>query len=419
MPPRSFRVEIANSSTDLTLTQTFNHLCEGQWTGGWGPPGTIVPGPGSTGGLQSESGNNSFMTGTEGYVKYAVHQKDQFGADNVLGMIYVYWDNPWFGVTHFRFQSAKGDVWPDCDFTPPKGVFPPDTTSPVDFGFGFVDYQHGPTSGGDVITNIGNLLGYALAPVAGAAAAGAGPPGTEPGTDSIGAAIGYLAGVNGIDANPELDLQVFDVSSPVGPSFGAGSEQTASLKLFSDASLRDWAGNWAGGKVTLDIEPTPTGQQLSATGQDSTLSPPLSLTQTFLPGLTDLLKNETSALGILVGTQAKNPEQAGALRRAARATIEAAAAKTTVSRSETRQFFSNAVAKEGVTVSAEQTNSVGQAIAALQDNGVAYLSSGVVLHLFAVFRGADQTGLQILYQRADASGEIVVDVMLNPVDVPT
>lgn len=228
MPPRSFRVVIANATQDLTLTQTFSHYCEGQWTGGWAPPTTIAPG--QSGRMQSESGPNSFMTGTKAYVKYDVAQIDQFGANNRLGMIYVYWDNPWLGTTRAKYQSAFGDVYPDCDFTPPPSAFPPDTTSPVDFGFGFVSYGSS-DAGGAVVRNVADVVGF-----------------TETSLTNIGVGIGYYVGLLGIIGHAELDLQVFDVAAPVGPTFGTGLELTESLKLLTSASLADWAGHWANGR---------------------------------------------------------------------------------------------------------------------------------------------------------------------------
>jgi hypothetical protein len=55
MPERTCRVVIQNLSKTLTLNHQFSHLCWGDWTpGGWTPPPFI--GPGTSGGMQSESG---------------------------------------------------------------------------------------------------------------------------------------------------------------------------------------------------------------------------------------------------------------------------------------------------------------------------------------------------------------------------
>ena len=114
VPERVGRVVIHNRTSNMKLVKTFAHLCHGDWTpGGWVPPDTI--GPGQTGGMQSESGG--VLTGAEGHAKYDVIRD----ADGRQGMIYVYWDNPWFGVTHPRFATNAVDVHPDCDFQVPPG----------------------------------------------------------------------------------------------------------------------------------------------------------------------------------------------------------------------------------------------------------------------------------------------------------
>ena len=361
MPQRSFRVVIANPTQDLNLTQTFAHLCHGQWTGGWTPPATIPPG--GSGSMQSES--HGFMTGTEGYVKYDVFQTDQFGANTRLGMIYVYWDNPWMGITHFWYRHALGDVYPDCDFTIPTGhFFPPDTTSPVNFLFGFVAYLGGTVSGGEV-TNITDLLGLGLAGIAGATVApligpyGSGGPGE--------ALIGYLAGMTGIAAHPELDLQVSDVPAPAGLTFGTGQEWPASLKLLTAASLTDWTGQWGNGKVNINISLGPltvTGRHLSVTIQDGTVAPPLSLTETFLPGAGNLFENASSVLGYLLQSQATSPEEEAAYKQAAQTTIDAVT-RADVAPSDTRAFFQTEIRKAGTRASGARTDAVGQVLATL------------------------------------------------------
>jgi hypothetical protein len=403
MPQRSFRVVIANPTQDLNLTQTFSHLCHGQWTGGWVPPATIPPG--GSGGMQSES--HGFMTGTQGYVKYAVAQVDQFGANNPLGMIYVYWDNPFFGITNFRFQSALQDVYPNCDFTPPSGVFPPDTTSPVNFGLNFIEYAHGTTGGGDV-TNITDLLGFSSAAALGGAAA----------------AIGYLAGLDGIDDHPELDLQVGDVSAPTGPSFGSGSEETT-LSLLTDASFEQWAGTWTNGKVRVDIMLTPliaSGRQLIATIQDESAEPPLSLNETFLPGPRNLLNSESSVLGILLQSQARNSGGAAAvaLLQSASQTLISAATKVPEMPAIAAARIQKVATNAGATPTA--AHAIGQVLPSLitPDTGVAYLSDGIVLHLFGRFWRGKETGvLQLLYQRVSVDGQMIADVMLSQVLIVT
>jgi hypothetical protein len=52
--------------------------------------------------------------------------------------------------------------------------------------------------------------------------------------------------------------------------------------------------------------------------------------------------------------------------------------------------------------------------------GVGYLSDGVVLQLYGVFSGKDQTGLKLLFQRVGVDGSnILSDVMLDLIPLIT
>lgn len=160
MPERVGRVVIHNRTSNMKLVKTFAHLCHGDWTpGGWVPPDTI--GPGQTGGMQSESGG--VLTGTEGHAKYDVIRD----ADGRQGMIYVYWDNPWFGVTHPRFATNAVDVHPDCDFQVPPGqsdFYSIDTS----LSFYVAPVRYGHTHGGADVTAPGDLAeAFALGPALG------------------------------------------------------------------------------------------------------------------------------------------------------------------------------------------------------------------------------------------------------------
>jgi hypothetical protein len=56
--------------------------------------------------------------GTEGYVKFSI--------DTIGDTVYIYWDNPFVGVTTARGQVLTQDVEPDCDFEKTGGSsFPP------------------------------------------------------------------------------------------------------------------------------------------------------------------------------------------------------------------------------------------------------------------------------------------------------
>jgi hypothetical protein len=74
-------------------------------TDGWSPPAAIEPG--DTRGMQSDSSGSipiigNIMTETEGWATF-----DVVGPDHRHGMIYVYWDNPYYGVTKAKFPSSS------------------------------------------------------------------------------------------------------------------------------------------------------------------------------------------------------------------------------------------------------------------------------------------------------------------------
>ncbi|GIF72450.1 AbfB domain-containing protein [Asanoa siamensis] len=160
MPARVGRVVILNRTSYFRLVKSFSHLCGGEWTpGGWEPPQVIEPG--RSGGMQSES--DGVATGTEGYAKYDVI----WGARRE-GMIYVYWNNPYLGVTRPRFATHASDVLPDCDYAASGDG----STFTVDKGLRFhlvpTAYRH--SDGGGDITAPGDLLaGFAAGPVGGIA----------------------------------------------------------------------------------------------------------------------------------------------------------------------------------------------------------------------------------------------------------
>jgi hypothetical protein len=113
MSARAFKIELLNVSGSH-LTKTFDHLCGGDWTPSLRPPDSIPPGNRVV--WRSES--SGIATGTEAYVKYRI---DSFG-----DTVYIYWDNPFFGVTHAKGQVSTQDVEPDCDFeTSPGSSFSP------------------------------------------------------------------------------------------------------------------------------------------------------------------------------------------------------------------------------------------------------------------------------------------------------
>src|SRR5215470_12045631 len=108
MPTRSFRVMITNSSDVIRLHLRDAHLCGGEWTSSdWTPPIDIQPS--EVKGFQSES--DGIATGTEGWAKYETVDSD----NNGFGMVYIYWNNPYYGKTYGGLDKDFNDVKVDCD----------------------------------------------------------------------------------------------------------------------------------------------------------------------------------------------------------------------------------------------------------------------------------------------------------------
>lgn len=91
------------------MTLEAHSLCGGCWTpGGWTPPASIASG--GRGGWQSQS--CGIMTGTQGWVKYRL-TRDSDGANR--GLAYVYWTNPYLGVTRGKWALVGQNTTADCD----------------------------------------------------------------------------------------------------------------------------------------------------------------------------------------------------------------------------------------------------------------------------------------------------------------
>jgi hypothetical protein len=131
-------------SRTVPYVQGFDYGVGVDTASGWEPPNAIAPG--ATGGMQSESGG--VLTGTEGYVKYQVA-----GPDGAHGVVYIYWDNPYYGVTHPGWAATGGNVvTPDCDVDQPGDAsrFPVNNDD-LDFRLVPMAYRH-LDGGGDIIS---------------------------------------------------------------------------------------------------------------------------------------------------------------------------------------------------------------------------------------------------------------------------
>jgi hypothetical protein len=153
MPARVFRVILGNA-TNFALNRIgpAGDPDQGRWTDGWPPPPASVA-PGTAVAWQSESGEGSFMTGTEGRVTYEIQDKAAFlnGHNGRQERIFIHWDNPWFGKTqdggtHFYVRTF-GPVASDP-------AFPNFTTiEPID------DYHEGTSDDYDLVDSGGRAQG--------------------------------------------------------------------------------------------------------------------------------------------------------------------------------------------------------------------------------------------------------------------
>jgi hypothetical protein len=384
MPERSFKIEIRNATSDLALVQSFNHLCGGSWTAGLAPQGRIPPS--SSAALEAES--DGIMTGTEGYVKY-----DLIRGPGKFGMIYAYWDNPWWGVTHFRCGGALDDIFPDCDFDPPAGSSGFTGGPLTAASLHFVSYIGGKAGGGE-ITSLTDFSNAALL----------GPF--------------FTFALLGIDKNPTLRLEVVDsttVSSPGTsvPLFGSAPPGRRSLRLFTKAPLEQWVGLWSQGRVEIRIDRV-NSLLLSARITDRSTATPLEFTDSFTPGPEGLLQSGASPiLDGLIGHNIQAVQERQTVRRVATRIIQSAAARP-LSRSLVRQRVQAEVGQNsGITTTDLEKFSGALGKILSPASGAAYLSHNVALHLYAVLQGGVQIGFQLQYQRLGASGEVLANAFLD------
>jgi len=399
MPERTFRIVIQNFTESLTLNHQFSHLCGGDWTpGGWTPPPTIAPG--TSGGMQSESGG--VLTGTEGYTKYEVNGP----GGGKKGLLYVYWNNPFWGVTHFRHQAVDTDIFPDCDFDPPSGASGFDSSN-LSFTCEFGALSH--TDSGTDVTAPGDLLNLFFGPAT--LFSGASP------------AVMFTM-LAGIMKDPVLYLRVNDhvlpppPPPPPPPSFGDLGPR--SWRPMMDATPEQWLGNWGHGRVSLNITDTNAEPPLFAALADWTMTPPLLLNESFTPGAEGLLIAAAPLIHSAVQFHGSDVLLRPVFAKAARSVLKRATEKpmsAATAVSAFKQTVGSIATSIPTSVVHAKAGIMGMAIGNLlkDKGGVAYLGHQVALKLFGIFQSGTQTGSQILYQRLHTDGLPLSSVMLDPI----
>jgi len=436
---RTFRVIIRNRTANFVLSSTFNHLCDGGWTGGWEPPGVICfPNPGTKntifvcpnatgeGAMQSES--DWAFGSTDGYVKYDVRDANTV-LGNRVGMVYVYWSNPFYGTTQCRFVTNSSDVEPDCDFSGPGqgSVVPPGPTGAAlpfhvipSWGVVVDSDGHGMHSVIGSVDDDPNEADFAagVAAFAAGAAVGAGVGGVVAGVvGAYGAGIGDLAALNGIVDDAWIQIDVFDGAPPSVPSLAGTSVPVQTVSQDTNAPSQQWAGHWVGDKVVVDISiPGPANSglmafpPLSVDVQDSTATPPITFTAPV---------NLASQLVRPATSQAA--ASAAASVSSAHASLGPTANSLISSTRNTTQPRANTVVASmhaGVESSANTAVRLRGMEFPRDANGVAYiegviyLPNSIILRLYKQFEGGTLSAFLLGYQRIGANGKMATNQML-------
>ncbi len=411
MPERCFRVTINNASANLQLEESFRHLCGGNFTpGGWTPDSWTSPGfmnPGESGGVQSE--NNGFMTGTEGYLKLDVNITPG-GSRQKIGMIYVYWSNPYYGVTRFRIASALTVVTPDCDFTPPTGGsgFDGNNQAPLPFSIAISGIFH--TENGTDVTDVSDLVTFGAGAAAGAGGLAAG-------------SIFDFVGLLGIMKDPWLKLQFSDVASPP-QNFGPPSADGV-LKALADAGPDLWVGLWISESGLVKVDVTQSVTHLAVDVQDGSTLPVLDISGVLDIGLNGWIS--TGPLHSMAAELAANSAEQAALVGSVRQhlnkmpTILGHSPAASVQLRPSMQLGERGRAHLEQIPTAPPGGAATDKVAIIQKaadrvardgTGVAYLDHGISLRMFGVFSAGVRTGVKLLFQRLASDGSLVTQVTL-------
>jgi len=387
VPQRTFRVVVDNDTGCFTLKRTFDHLCHGVWASDeLTPPEEIAPGASAE--MQSES--DGFMTGTEGYVKYDVVS----GADR-LGMVYVYWENPFYGTIRFRFECAPDDVEPDCDFDKPSGAgLSRSAGDCLPFKLSFKRFSY--TTSSEEIRNVGNLGELVVF-----AGAGRSPS---------------LFGWTGIVRDPVLNVELTEQAS--GFSSSASDGEPVALEMLVDATAEQWVGNWGDRTVAVKITESGVSERpLMVRVYDGSTNPMLAFGQNFAPGPKSFLVRENSALRRMIDIEASNSIQRSILTSAVTSLIEQGIAlcRGTPTPSKCLELLSKSFPKELGAISPIRQGALAKALAKLlRDAGaVAHLDNDTILCLYGEFRSGRQVGRRLGFLRFDAWGGVVTSAMLK------
>lgn len=235
-PARIYRYVLRNQTTDCSLNLISQHRCFGDWTPGWEPPGAINAG--EERGFQGESG--TIVSGTEGWVKYGITNNSD---GSIPGLIYLYWNNPYLGVTYQKLSLSGSDVRADCD--PDEGSrgstfgMPTASAPPSDLRLAITGTKR--DGNPNVIDEIGDAYRIPLAPV-------------------------FIFGAAGIWERMELDVDLRPVPVVSSPLFGASPTGPRTFKLMKKTATEDWSprrrGHWSGKNIDVRVDHVDKGPEL-------------------------------------------------------------------------------------------------------------------------------------------------------------
>jgi hypothetical protein len=380
MPVRSFKVDVQNQSSYLTLRQSGSSLCSGGWTEGWGAPPSVI-GPGISIGFQGES--TAVFGGAEGWVKFDAIDN----GGNRHGELYVYWYNPYYGATRFKASIVHGDVVPDCN----QGTSEFDTSDSQTPDFSGT-WSMDDLDGNDGITTpitSGNLFNAIWSTQSG-----------------LLAGIPALLGTQNIVAHAHLLVTIQDVQVP---------GYTSTSYTYTPAHnplVTDWIRHWSEGAVDIQIV-RKDGDVLTFTLQDNASTPSLSITLDIDVGQHTIQLEKRQTAELLRDLKTMMTEKQTHFVKSALDKV-LSAGELPKSRADLREHLMRGLTanpgfeKEGISHSILSQIS-GHLAAPLFARESVGLGDGVSLTLMQCFADGDPNGMTIRYQRT-LSGAIVRDV---------
>jgi hypothetical protein len=400
MPARVFRYLVNNKVQGHTLRLLAEHLCGGCYTSLWEPRSSIPSG--TAGGVQAES--CGFLTGTQGWVKYDLI-RDSDGVKRAL--LYLYWTNPYFGVTYGKQTLVAMNLQADCDEDAPgagstfsvgaDGNAPP---SDLNLATDSIRKNGSPTNI-DEVTDV-LRLGVVQTPV-------------------------WIFGAGQIWERMEIDVSLSSTSQPaLLPPPGARTRT-----LDTTPSPATLAGGWTGEHVRIDIA-YHGYKQFHVSISDTTPGRPLSIASSCAlgaGGAADFLAVRPSVLRSMVvsTTISATPHDIGraavALTSASRALLAAGAIESAPANSLGLSARPKPSASEllkeatsyGVSESAVLT-AVTEAAAALMTDAdfTLHPAPGIALRLYRELENNSLIGYSLHYQRLAEDGQVVKDTYLAP-----